>query len=398
MSLPELDQEFRALTQDPLDLADIRTSINLGVDRHQRRRRTTALVASAAAVLVVAAGISVVHEIGITSAPVATVPDWHQQARPLVIPAGSTLIPYTVRDVISPVTATVDGPSARDEVTWQQDVNTLSVAWRYPNAAGIATASPVNGSTLTPAEMDQRAYVITTTRDLPRSQPAAPPPGGGAVDLATQTAATPTTPTTTSAPVSTVIGGHQVVIADDTQSAVWVTIGQTRWASWQLTDKRWIHVWVRTGGDAALIAFAQGIVETPSTITRQVTVGVTAPGYTVEGASESGTPTALSNGSVELCPSGTTTMFATSVTPPCLWVYIVPTPTPNRDLTGTIRTVTVDGLATHINKTTRESFANIGHGFSIFLGDDPNHPLSDLDVATLAASVRVDPNVKLGPN
>lgn len=396
MSFPELDQEFRALTQDPLDLIDIRTSINQGVHRHQHRRRTTALVASTAAVLVVAAGIGVVHKIGVTSTPVATVSDWREQARPVVIPDGSTLIPYTVRDVISPVTATIDTPSARDEVLWQQDVDTLSVAWLYPTAAGNEAPIPVNGSTSTPPEMYQRAYVITRTRDLPRSQPAPPPRGAGAVDLGTQTAPTPTTPTPTSAPVSTVIGGHQVVIADDTQSAEWVTIGQTRWASWQLTDKRWIHAWVRTGGDAALIAFARGIVETPSAITRRVTVGVTAPGYTVEGASESGTPTALTHGSVELCPTGTKTMFATSETPPCVWVYIVPTPSPNRDLTGTIRTVTVDGLTTNINKTTLESFADIGRGFSIFLGDDPNRPLSDLDVATLVASVRIDPNVKLG--
>lgn len=55
-------------------------------------------------------------------------------------------------------------------------------------------------------------------------------------------------------------------------------------------------------------------------------------------------------------------------------------------------------MTIHINKTTDESFADVGHGYSIVVGDDPNHPLSDLDIATLAASVRIDPNEKLGPS
>lgn len=328
---------------------------------------------------------------GITSAPVASDPNWQQHTRPVVIPKGATMIPYTVRDIVSPVTATVDAPAAGDAVTWQQDVDTLSVAWQDPTAPGAGTASPVGGSTVPPTEMVQRAYVITTTRDLPRWQL---PPGGGAVDLGTPT--TPV-PAPTGAPVATVIAGHQAVIADDTKSSFAITRGQTRWASWQLADGRWVHAWARTGGDAALIAFAEGIVESPTTFTRHFTVGVTAPGYTVEGASEVGTTTTSAGGEVELCPVGTTTMFATSVTPPCLTVMIIPTKGLGPDLKGTITTATVDGLTTHLNKNTYESFADAGHGYSILVGDDPNRPLSDLDIATLAASVRLDPSVKLGP-
>lgn len=390
MSLPELEQEFRTLAQEPLDLAAVRTSIIHGISRHQRRRRATALVASAAAVVVVAAGIGFVHEIGITSAPVAAVPNWQQDARPVVIPAGSTLIPYTVREVVSPVTATVDAPSVRDAVTWRQDVDTLYVAWQDLTVAGTATASAAGGSEVPPTELTQRAYVITKTRDLPQWQQ---PPGGGAVEFAT-----PTAPLPTGASVSTVIGGHQVVIVDDTQSAFAVTTGETRWASWQLADGRWIHAWARTGGDTALIAFAKGIVETPTPLTRHVTVGSTAPGYTVEGAYEVGTATTTAGGEVELCPVGTKTIFTTALTPPCLTVYVVPSKSLDADLEGTIKTVTVDGMTTHINKSTYESFADVGHGYSILVGYDANHPLSDLNIATLAASVRIDPNVSLGPS
>lgn len=387
MSLPELDQELRTLAQEPLDLTAVRTAISHGISRRQRRRRTTALMATVAAVLVLAAGIGIVHGTGVTSGQVAAAPDWRQQARPMVIPAGSTLTPYTVRGVASPVTATVDAPSARDAVTWQQDVDTLYVAWQYPTAVGIGTASPPGGSKLPPAAMTQRAYVITKTRDLPRWQL---PPDGGATKQAT-----PTTPAPTRASVSTVIGNHQATIADDTKSAFAATTGETRWASWQLSDDRWMHAWVRTGGDTALITFAKGIVETPTTFTRHLTVGVTAPGYTVEGAGEVGTSATSTRGEVELCPEGTKTMFATALTPPCLTVLLVSTNSLGPDLKGTIKTVTVDGLTTHINKTTYESFANVGHGYSIVVGDDPNRPLSELDTATLAASVRIDPNMKL---
>lgn len=387
MSLPELDQELRTLVQEPLDLAAVRTAINHGVSRRQRRRRSIALAATVAAVLVVAAGIGVVHGTGVTSGQVAADPDWLQQARPVVIPAGSTLTPYRVRDVVSPVTATVETPSAGDAVMWRQDVDTLYVAWQYPTAVGIATASDGGRSKLSPTAMTQRAYVITKTRDLPRWQL---PSGGVTTDQGT-----PTTPAPIGASVSTVIGGHPAVIADDAQSAFAATSGENRWVSWQLNDGRWVHVWVRTGGDTALIAFAKGIVEKPTTFIRHLSVGVTAPGYTVEGAGEVGTSTTSTSGEVELCPVGTKTMFATALTPSCLTVLLVPTSSLGRDLKGTIRTVTVDGSTTHINKTTHESFADIGHGYSVLVGDDPNRPLSDLDSATLAASVRIDPDVKL---
>ncbi len=88
-------------------------------------------------------------------------------------------------------------------------------------------------------------------------------------------------------------------------------------------------------------------------------------------------------------------MFATSLTPPCLTVSVVPTDSLGADLKGTVTSVTVDGMTTHINKTTDESFADIGHGYAVLVGDDPNRPLSDLDIATLAASVRIDPDVEL---
>lgn len=387
MSLPELDRQLHTLAQEPLDLTAVRAAIGHGVARHQRRRRTTALVATVAAVLVIAAGIGVVHGRGVTSGRVAADPDWLQQARPVVIPAGSTLTPYTVRDVVSPVTATVDAPSAGDAVMWRQDVDTLYVAWQYPTAVGIATASVAGGSKLSPTAMTQRAYVITKSRDLPRWQL---PPGGGAINVGP-----PTTPVPTGASVTTLIGGRQATIADDTVSAFATTTGETRWASWQITGGRWVHAWVRTGGDQALTAFAEGIVQQPTPVTRQMAVGLTAPGYTVEGASGVGTSTTSAGGEVELCPVGTKTIFTTSLTPPCLTVSVLPTEGLGPDLKGTITNVTVDGLTTHINKTTHESFADIGHGYSVLVGDDPNRPLSDLDTATLAASVRVDPGVKL---
>jgi len=93
-----------------------------------------ALLATAAAVLVLVGGITVTSRIGSHSAPAA--PNWQQQTRPVLIPPGSTMVPFTDADPVeSPVTPTVDGPAATDTVFWQHAAS-LFVGWTYAAGPG----------------------------------------------------------------------------------------------------------------------------------------------------------------------------------------------------------------------------------------------------------------------
>ena len=127
MSHHNLDREFCDMAMDAPDSGSVRTAVRAGFARRQKRVRTVALIATATAVVVIAGGISLGGEIGLSSGPASPGTDWQQHVRPMIIPQGSTLTPFTDdARVISPVTPTVDGPDAKDTVFWQKDVDSLS--------------------------------------------------------------------------------------------------------------------------------------------------------------------------------------------------------------------------------------------------------------------------------
>ena len=383
MNNTELDQEFRSMAADAPDSGAVRDAVIRGVALRGRRRRTTALASSAMAVVLIVGGIGVASRIG-QAAPRPAAPTWPVE-RPVEIPDGSKAVPFTPSmTVTSPVTATVDAPADSDTVLWSRDVSTLQVAWTNPNAAGVSTAAPPSGSSATPAGMVQRGYLISTTAGLTVSSTA---PDGTERDRSA--------PLT--APREVTVAGHRATIGGDpgaTEARSFFGPGG-RWLVWQLPDGHYIHAWVGTGGDQALMAFGAGLVDRPTVLTRKLLVGATLPGYTVEGFTQLATATDLDGASSVLCPAGTTSRSGV-VTPPCLTVIVVPTRTLRADPTDTIKSVTVAGLTTRMNKSTFESTADLGHGFSAVLFSGlPKEP-ADLDIATLAASIRLDPSAVVG--
>ncbi len=379
----ELDQQFRTEAADAPDSGAVRDAVNRGVALHGRRRRRAALVSSVMAVVLTVGGIGLASRIG-QAAPRPAAPTWPVD-RPVQIPDGSTAVPFTTSvPATSPVTATVDAPADSDTVVWSSDVSMLQVAWTNPHAAGVSTAVPPSGSSATAAELVQRGYLISATAGLTVSRAAAD--GTESDRLAPLTA-----------PREVMVAGHRATIGGDpdpTKSRSFLG-PVSRWLVWQLPDGRYLHAWAGAGGDDALLAFGAGLVDQPTVLTRKMLVEAALPGYTVEGFTQLGTATDLAGAAVMLCPAGTTSMFG-AVTPPCLIVSVVPTRTLRTDPTGTIKSLTVDGLTTRINKSTSESTADLGHGFSAVLNDGlPKEP-ADLDIATLAASIRLDPSAAAG--
>ncbi|WP_295700353.1 hypothetical protein [Lapillicoccus sp.] len=383
MSYPELDLEFRSLTAQPLDSEAVRAEVVRGIAARARLRRTAALVSSALAVVVLIGGIGLVAQTD-RAAPDPAASTWPAEPA-AVIPPGSHMVPFTgAVNISSPVTPTVDAPTAADTMVWSRDVNTLQVAWTAPRAAGVSTAARPTGSVLNAVELMQRGYVIS--------------PSAGLTVGATAVGSEPDRLAPLVAPRQIVLAGHPATLGSDPGS-VWPTsIGISpvkRWLQWQLPDGRYIHVWAGTGGDPALLAFGAGLIDRPTTLTRKTTVGVSLPGYTVQGIVEMGTATELDAAQSLLCPTGTVTTLAT-VTPPCLQVSVVPTRTLGLDPTAKYVAVTVDGRTTRLNLSTQEASADLGRGFSVSLFSALTTDVSALDLATLAAAVRLDPSVVLG--
>ena len=385
MNNTELDLEFRSMAADPPDPGAVRAAVIRGIDVRSRRRRATALTSSAVAVVLLISGIGVASRLG-QGAPGPAGPTWPVE-RPVNIPAGSHMVPFTGSlTVTAPVTPTVDAPAATDTVLWTRDVNTLQVGWTNPHAAGVSTAVAPSGSTAKPADVMQRGYVISPAAGLTV--------WGRAADGTEKDRLAPLV-----APRQILLAGHPATLGGDPGSA-WasLTFGLrpvTRWVEWKLPDGRYIHAWAGTGGDAALLAFAGGLVNQPTSLTRRTTVGATLPGYTVEGISELGTSTELDGASSVLCPAGTTSTQG-QVTRPCLTVNVYPTWTMRPDPTATITSITVDGVTTRMNKATHEATADLGNGFYATLFNAMTTDIPDLDIATLAASVRLNPAVAAG--
>ena len=383
MNNTELDQQFRSEAADAPDSGAVRDAVIRGVALRGRRRRRVALVSSVMAVVLAVGGIGVASRIG-QAAPHPAAPAWPVD-RPVQIPAGSTAVPFTTSlPATSPITATVDAPADSDTIVWSFDVSTLQVAWTNPNAAGVSTEVPPSGASATPAELIQRGYLISATAGLTVSSVAA--------DGTERDRLAPLT-----APREVMVAGHRATIGGDpdpTQSRSFFG-PVARWLVWQLPDGRYLHAWARAGGDDALMAFGAGLVDRPTVLARRMLVGATLPGYTVEGFTQLGTATDLDGASVVLCPAGTTSTSGV-VTPPCLTVNVGPTRTLRANPTDKIKSITVDGLTTRIDKSNYESTADLGHGFSAVLSNGLPQEPADLDIATLEASIRLDPSAALG--
>ena len=391
MSYPDLDQELQEMATGAPEAAAIRAAVHVGFQRRQKRVRTVALVATAAAVLALFGGITVIGRIGSHSAPAA--PNWQQQTRPVLIPPGSTLVPFTGVDrVESPVTPTVDGPAATDTVFWQHDASSLFVGWTY--AAGPrSSAVSDNGSQQTPdGSTVQRGYVINAVQAIPsntRSATSSPASGEGQA---------PTTSDLSTAPVnrSVSVAGHAAVLTHQSSTAWTGIFGGDRWLTWKLTDGRFVHAWVGAEDDNTLLAFASGLLEQPTVFTRHIQVGATLPGYTVEGIQELGRAGVLDSAQVYLCPVGLADVFTSGSTPKCLNVFIGNGNKLIARASGITKTLTVDGVAARFNTDPGGAVALVGHGFGAWVPGHQPGGLSDLDAATLAAAVRVDPAVSIG--
>lgn len=391
MSYPDLDQELHEMATGAPDAASIRAAVRVGFARRQKRVRIVALLATAAAVLVLVGGITVTSRIGSHSAPAT--PNWQQQTRPVVIPPGSTMVSFTgVDQVESPVTPTVDGPAATDTVFWQHEASSLVVGWTY--AAGPrSSAAPDYGSLQTPdGSTVQRGYVINAVQAIPSNAQGASSSPASSPSQAATTSDPSTVPVTRSVSVA----GHAAVLTHQSSTAWTGTFGGDRWLTWKLADGRFVHAWVGADDDNTLLAFAAGLLEEPTVFTRHVQVGVTLPGYTVEGFQELGRAGVLDSAQVYLCPIGLADVFTSDSTPKCLNVFVGNGDKLTVRASGFIRTVPVDGVAVRFDTDPGGAVALVGHGFGAWI---PGHQLGgllDVDAATLAAAVRVDPAVSIG--
>ncbi|MET3804590.1 hypothetical protein ABIB25_001585 [Nakamurella sp. UYEF19] len=397
MTYPGLDEELHEMAADPPDSASIRAAVGVGFARRQKRVRVVALLATAVAVIVIAGGISIAGKIGLSSSPAAATPEWQQHGRPVVIPQGSTLTPFSDDgQVVSPVAPTVDPPAADDTVFWQLDDSGLFVAWTF--AAGPkSSAAPDLGSLQTPGGTPvERGYVINATEAIPGN-------GQGASSSAQSIAGSPSVPapqrvstTAVASTTSVSVAGHAATLTHRSDTA-WVGIfGGDRWLTWELTDGRFAHAWVGGQDDKTLLAFAAGLLERPTVFARHVVVGVSLPGYTAEGIQELGHAGALDSASIYLCPVGTNDIFSSGAISACLNAAVYPGKGLSARETGSNQMVDVDGMSVQVGTGPKDGSLLLDRGLGVLVSGQQVEKLADLDIATLAASVRVDPSVSSG--
>ena len=244
-----LDEALRELADGPSNAAAVRSTLRRRQLLRRQARRTGALLGAAAAVVLIIGAIALVAVSRNNSQGVATPPDWRRD-HPVVIPAGSRLIPDDAPPLLSPVTITAGGPPVGVLAQRSVDVDSLRVDW--PNAN---YSSPDFRGSL--------GYVIDRT----------PVFGVLTSDMNQEIATQPDS-----------LGGHPGEFGRaptgkkmQDSSGQWIRT----WFTWQLSDGSYIHLWNAADDKAALSVLATGIIEKPSPLPSFMSFGVTLPGLTV---------------------------------------------------------------------------------------------------------------------
>jgi hypothetical protein len=209
--------------------------------------------------------------------------------------------------------------------------------------------------------------------------------------------------------------------------------------SWQLPDGRHIHVWATglptrdSSPDSALKHFAESITNTPQTLPRTIGIGLTLPGLTADSSQSSAPIAGYVGGTVLMCPAGvdpyarsvgaasdsttSSTQSGTSAAPwepgetdtyegsvapagsptaPCLTVAVINAA--GADLGSGERTqITVDGVQVSVSPEDQTAAVDLGDGLMAGVAAPDSITLSNADLAALAASVRLSPDVQVIP-
>lgn len=438
-TVSDLHDEFAALAAVAPADDTIRAALADRIEQHARHRRATALVAVVAAVVLVAGGIGLTRSLvgngparpaGPVPQPVVTVPD-------VPLPAGTKLIRHQLRPVTSPVTASP--PKGLTGQVWYQTPGRLTVSWfdPDPSAFGWTSYRPLNDSSPAPGTA---GYAITDAKDDPITD----------VGSSNSDPVTPTGNTVS-------VGGHTALLLTAPAGSVdAMGFPAAQRLTWQLADRRWIHVWATdpsgSAGDsatpsAALAAFAATIAEKPTTLNRTIGIGLTLPGLTHDYSLNSSPLAGYMGASLLLCPSGVdpygqvmssvsgsgsapasasvsvpaettgpaagdgpssvsiapgagqsyVTSGDTSPAAPCLTVAVVN----GTDVTAQLNStpVRVDGTIAHVDVQKQAATADLGHGVTAVVGGPTaaDVKLSADDLAALVASVRLSPAVTVIP-
>jgi hypothetical protein len=412
----DLRDEFAALAADAPAHDAVREEFARRVVRREKRRRTTGLVAAAAAVVLVAGGI------GVTSAMLRSAPSTVGPASvpPVVevpdvpLPEGTQLIRHQLQPVTSPVTATP--PDGLTGSVWIQSPARLSVSYVDVNAAADGTVRNRDA-------VRSAGYAITDSADDP-------------LQTVGQNGLAPADVTQR----SVTVGGHQATLTTAPPQSTDVSgFPATERLSWQLPDGRHIHVWATglptrdSSPDTALRDFAESIADTPQTLPRTIGIGLTLPGLAVDSSMNSTPIAGYVGGSVVMCPSGVdpyatsldqaagsstptapsessaaqwepggTDTYEGSVAPagsptaPCLTVAVVNAT--GADLGSGERTrIVVDGTEVSVSPDDQTAAVDLGDGLMAGVAAPDSVKLSNDDLAALAASVRLSPEVDVIP-
>lgn len=387
----------------------------------ERRRRTTALIAVAAAVVLVVGGI------GVTRAMVSGDPGVVRPAAPsgvvavpeVPLPADTQLIRHQLQPVVSPVSATA--PAGLAGLTWMQSPGRLAVSYFDQSAGGDGMIVRTGDS----PEPKTAGYVVTdSATDHLRTFGA-----NGATSVAA-----------TSRDIT--VAGHAAWLDTAPDGAVdAMGLPAAQRVSWKLSNGKYIHVWATgpqtpgTSLSAVLLDFAKTITDIPRTLPRALGIGLTLPGLTVDssmnvpvvggftpeylmmcpagvdpvtvtGSSSSGSGTADSGGTVagesmSIEPGATGESVATSDGPSgrCLTVAVFPTDAATNLGESGSREMSVAGTTATVVSVAGVAAATVdlGSGLTAVVGAPASARLSDADLAALAASVRLSPEVRVIP-
>lgn len=377
MTYPALDEALRELAEGPSNAASVRRTLDRRREVRSRNRTLAALVGAAAAVALIISAIGVIAVSRNNSQGVATPPDWRRDP-PVVIPAGSQLVPYESAPLSSPITVTAGGPPAGIVPERTFDVDYVKVSW--PNADYDSSAW--RGSLGYQVDRSAAFGQLTSTIGEKLANPVA-------VTI-----------------VPTTIGGHPAQfgrapagtkLSDGVGGLVRI------WFTWQLSDGSYVHVWNVADDKAALNTLAGGIVEKRTTFDSLIDLGVTVPGLTARYSNGARFLNQRAAGPVDemvvLCPSGTPSVRTRSaaVSRTCLSAEVESSsPTDSADPVFADGThVLVNGMLVHVLADQHRAWADLGRGYRAVVQAPAT--MSAADLAFVATTVRLDPSIPAVP-